>query len=98
MYLCEICETAFDMPSRLATGFGMSESVCPVCGNPHFNEANQCPKCGQWKQERAILCPACRKELVRRFNAFADKLTAEEEEQMDAWLDGDSVTDRRSWR
>ena len=45
----------------------------------------------------STLCGSCRKDLLRRFTAFADTLTAEEEAQLDDWLDGDTITNRRNW-
>ena len=48
--------------------------------------------------DRGRLCRACRGDLLRRFTAFADTLTAEEEDQLDDWLDGDTITNRRTWK
>jgi hypothetical protein len=45
-----------------------------------------------------ILCKPCRERLKRKFIAFADELTAPEEEQLDEWLDGVSVTERKRWQ
>ena len=104
MYLCEICSTPFDEPLRRTTSIiddeRMStfvEVLCPVCTSPYFTESDPCPKCSEWKPTQALLCRDCRSDLLRRFTAFADELTAEEEEQLDDWLDGDSITNRRQW-
>lgn len=105
MYICDLCSTAFDRPfirRETAVEDGRVrvdlESICPVCGHPHFQEANLCPRCGEWKQRQDRLCRACRSDLLRRFTEFADGLTAEEEEQLDDWLDGDTITNRSKWK
>lgn len=104
MFICGICETPFDEPlihkettveeGRLRADV---EALCPICASPDFTEAGLCPKCKSWKPKQDRLCGACRADLLRRFTAFADKLTAEEEEQLDDWMDGESVTNRRNW-
>ena len=45
----------------------------------------------------ARLCDDCRKSLLDRLTEFADGLTAEEEQQVDDWMDGDTITNRRNW-
>ena len=104
MYICDICATPFDEPrkhvehtvedGRIRTDI---ELLCPICASPYFTNADICPRCGEWKLKQDPLCRACRADLLRRFTAFADKLTAEEEEQLDDWMDGASIKDRRSW-
>lgn len=104
-YLCETCGTGFDEPHRhtvheTLAGFPSTytEEACPICGGGIFTKADDCPKCGGLKLSREHLCRGCRAELARRFTAFADELTAEEEEQLDEWLDGSSITDRGGFR
>ena len=105
MYICDLCDTAFDVPTiRRESAYEDGrvrvdmESVCPVCAHPHFQEADLCPKCEEsYKPRFDHLCRACRADLLRRFTVFADGLKAEEEEQLDDWLDGDSITNRRKW-
>lgn len=104
MYICDICKTAFDEPSthretvvedgRIRV---VASPLCPVCGEPYFTAADLCPKCNAWKPRADRLCSGCRRDLIHRFTDFADTLTAEEETQLDDWLDGDSVTSRREW-
>ena len=103
-YLCETCEAGFDAPLKKLSlewiddrRLRDEELLCPVCCQPHFAEADTCPACGGPKFVQAHLCRACRRDLKRRFSAFADSLTEEEEDQLDDWLDGVSVKDRRNW-
>ena len=104
MYICEICSTPFDEPltrrsQTIEDGRIMAdvEVLCPICGSPHFQDADLCPKCREWKPRQDRLCHSCRADLLRRFAAFADSLTEEEEDQLDSWLDGDTITNRRKW-
>ena len=36
-------------------------------------------------------------DFKKRLTEFADSLTAEEEQQVDDWMDGDTITNRRNW-
>lgn len=105
MYICDICGAVFDAPARREERTvedgrvqTLREDLCPVCATPLGSvwelAADTCPRCGGYKYRPDLLCPACRRDLAARFRAFADDLTAEEETQLDAWLDGASVTDR----
>lgn len=106
MYQCEICGTTFDAPAKKPWSEPMPDScreffvddVCPICGQERFHKVAECPRCGQNMEAGRILCKPCAASLLHRFSAFADTLTAEEEEQLDTWLDGESITDRRSWQ
>ena len=105
MYICEICATPFDEPrkhvdrtvedGRIRTDI---ELLCPICASPYFANADVCPKCREWKPTKYLLCRACRADLLRRLTEFADKLTAEEEQQLDDWMDGDTITNRGKWK
>ena len=44
-----------------------------------------------------VLCESCRMSLKRRVTEFFDTLTAEEEQQFDAWMEGSSITERRAF-
>lgn len=103
-YRCDYCDTYFDTPTVLRHKEHLGEFAreyttehCPICGGDSFSDATICPKCGEPMPAHSPLCPTCRSDLLRRFTAFADTLTAEEEEQLDDWLDGDSITNRRKW-
>lgn len=104
MYFCNICNTAFDTPIlrliRNTDGehiWNERSHICPICATAgYFNPAEPC-QCGQWKPKGDILCTACRTDLAQRFAAFADELTSDEEEQLDAWLDGDTIKNRGKW-
>ena len=104
-FICETCGAGFDAPLKKPSYEKLDgrflrdvELLCPICCNPYFDEAEQCPKCGEAKKaDENPLCPSCRASLKRRFTAFADSLTAEEEAQLDDWLDGDTVENRRNW-
>lgn len=104
MYICDVCGTAFDAPipiqARNTDGeriWTETERICPICATAErFNPADLC-QCSGWKPKGDILCTTCRAVLLRRFAAFADELTADEEEQLDAWLDGDTIKNRGKW-
>lgn len=105
MYICEICATAFDTPSTVTDTNTDGEHIwreslrtCPICATAErFNRATPCPGCDSWMPHGDILCRSCRLSLKNRFTAFAGELTAEEEEQLDAWLDGDTIQNRGKW-
>lgn len=104
MYFCDICNTAFDTPIlrliRNTDGehiWSEPQHLCPICATAEcFNPADLC-QCGTWKPKGDILCSSCRASLRSRFTAFVGELTAEEEDQLDAWLDGDTITNRGKW-
>lgn len=103
-YICDYCDARFDEPEAVhyveVNGDfkrRYTEYLCPICGEESFSEADSCPKCGEAKLTTDTLCRDCRKGLLKRFTDFADSLTAEEEEQLDDWMDGASIKDRRSW-
>lgn len=104
-YLCELCGTGFDRPARRVYVESIDghtrtdvEALCPVCLEPHFAQADSCPGCHGYKFRHEILCADCRRSLRKRITAFADHLTAEEEAQLDEWMDGDTITNRRKWK
>ena len=104
-YICDYCDARFDEPEAVhyveVNGDfkrRYTEYFCPSCGEESFSEADSCPKCGEAKLTTDTLCRACRKDLLNRFTAFADSLTAEEEQQVDDWMDGDSIKSRREWK
>lgn len=104
MYKCESCGTVFEHP-YVRTYIDQSvdckatfrECLCPACFMPDIDEANSCPGCDCFKFRDEILCKSCRSELLKRFTDFADELSPEQEEQLDDWLDGDSIKNRRKW-
>lgn len=103
-YLCETCGAAFDAPLVRVSAEQIDghrredrEALCPICCTPYFEEADACPKCGGPKRRADRLCRLCRRILKARVIDFADGLTAEEEAQLDDWLDGDTITNRRNW-
>lgn len=105
-YICDHCGTPFDTPlitqysEILSDGIirTYDEAHCPICGCYSFSAADLCPKCGEAKMKEEILCKRCRDELKASVTAFADTLTAEEEQQLDDWMDGDTITNRRNWK
>ena len=103
-YICDYCDARFDEPEAVhyveVNGDfkrRYTEYFCPICGEESFSEADSCPKCGEAKLRTDTLCRGCRKDLLTRFKAFADELTEEEEDQLDSWLDGDSIKSRGGW-
>lgn len=102
MYMCNVCDALFDVPAVKTdffdTAYGYAPYVtesCPVCGES-FSKAFSC-SCGGFKREGDIICCECREDLRARLNAFADDLTAEEEEQLDKWLEGHSIAERKDF-
>ena len=100
MYYCELCGTFFDKPhirTYQDPRAEFQEVVCPVCLEPHIEEAAFCPACDQPMPVGPVLCESCRMSLKRRVTEFFDTLTAEEEQQFDAWMEGSSITERRAF-
>ena len=104
MYLCENCGASFAHPfvreytdQTVDCKATFRECLCPNCFMPYIEEANSCPGCDGFKFRDEILCKKCRADLLKRFTAFADELTAEQEQQLDEWLDGDTIENRRKW-
>ena len=105
MYHCQICDTYFDAPlvrdyrdPTVDTMARFREVVCPICGQPYIENTDSCPVCGKHMPAGQIICRTCRENLKHRLCAFADQLKAEEEEQLDEWLDGRSITERSDFR
>lgn len=103
-YLCDYCGSYFDKPSKIHHRETVGEftreyvdEVCPFCGCDSLSHACDCPKCGKHMYAGARLCDDCQKSLLERLTEFADGLTAEEEQQVDDWMDGDTITNRRNW-
>lgn len=103
-YRCDICETVFDEPrvvkrQERLNGFLYSDetAMCPICATPYFSEVEDCT-CGGVRERNKPLCKECRSNLLKRITGLFDELTAEEEEQFDDWMDGDSITSRKRWR
>ena len=103
MKWCNECGATFEEPNtiyeKVPTELGeqvLSTNVCPYCGGDSYEEADYCT-CGNVKLKEDIMCETCRKLLKLKFSMFADYLTAEDEAQLDAWLDGNSVADWRSF-
>lgn len=103
-YICNDCLATFDEPACYEEGFehefGVSRWTqwgCPECESPDFSEARACPKCSGNMRPNDHICLPCRKSLHERVCAFADELTAEEEEQLDDWLDGSYIGERKKW-
>ena len=104
MFRCDVCGVVFDRPAvRTETNrdaqFVWQErfELCPVCGESHFSPVDKCD-CGRWKEQDAPLCSHCRKILLKKLYDFADYLSEAEEDQLDHWLDGNSIKDRREWK
>lgn len=102
MFICRECAGYFSRPSVDDFGFDHAfgrfinrREVCPYCESLDIEEAQDCPNCtGGKKLHDDILCPSCRAALYKRFVDFCDELTEEEEDQLDEWLDGESVKNR----
>ena len=104
-YRCDCCLTYFNDPVSIDHTEHLGEFrrsytdyLCPACGADSFSDADYCPKCDEPKLKTDTLCEDCRKALLERFTAFADELTEEEEDQLDEWLDGESIKSRKEWK
>lgn len=103
---CQDCGLMFAEPVAVLDGFShafgtevYSAPSCPQCGGRDFAEMDTCPRCARHlKEKTAHLCSRCAGELLARIHSFFDTLTAEEEAQFDDWMDGNSITDRKTWR
>lgn len=103
-FVCIDCGEVFEDPAFFEFGFDHEfgcekwvQAGCPSCQSADIVEANSCPKCGHAKLPDAHLCKDCAADLKRRVIAFLDTLTSDEEDLLDEWLDGDSVTNRENW-
>ena len=100
MFKCCTCLAVFEYP-RINTeyvptehGYAPYKTIeCPHCGGS-FEEADLC-RCGEYKFKDEKLCAHCREALLAKFVEFADGLTEEEEDQIDDWLDGRSIKERK---
>lgn len=105
-YACDYCGVIFDKPSIVHYTEHLGEHLrrsysderCPICGCCSFREMDECRGCGSTAEAGDILCRKCKRNLKKRIIDFCDTLTAEEEEQFDEWMDGDSITNRRNWK
>lgn len=105
-YICNDCGAPFTTPIIVGGGFQHGwgfrreyEEQCPYCNSDDFDDAETCPNCNiSLMRVGDNLCPGCHAELFRKFRAFADELTAEEEKDLDDLLDGRSVTERNGWK
>lgn len=103
-YQCEACGVFLDRPITVSHTERVgdwtrtyTEDVCPVCGVADcLTKADDC-ECGRPKAAAERLCGTCTESLKERVCAFFDALTADEEEQFDDWMDGDTITNRRTW-
>lgn len=91
-YYCNDCGCVFESGLQ-------GDILCPECGGSDIEEAVRCgnDSCIGMMRIRDYICADCRRDLLARVIDFFDTLTAEEEEQFDEWMDGNSITDRRKW-
>lgn len=105
-FQCNYCNVGFDEPITITYKEHLGENMtrlyqderCPICGCDSFREVDQCKQCGAIAECEDILCRKCKRNLKKRLITFFDELTAEEEEQFDEWMDGDTITNRREWK
>lgn len=107
-YICSDCLHVFERPLTLDDSFSHAFGVerrsvfaCPTCGGTDILSAVPCANARDnlgWMRPGDHLCRACRHALAARLGAFFDTLTAEEQQQLDAWMDGASVTERGAWQ
>ena len=105
-YQCNYCNVGFDKPITVTYTENLGENMtrvykeerCPICGCDSFRDAGECEKCGSIAELGDVLCRKCKRDLKKRIIDFFNYLTAEEEEQFDNWMDGDSIVNRRNWK
>ena len=97
---CKLCNAYFDAPlirkerdNTVFKGYQSRVELCPVCGLPYIEDAAVCPKCKGYMPNGEILCKSCRKILKGKLLDFLDCLSTVEQEQLDLWLDGRSISD-----
>lgn len=95
-YICNECGEVFSAPARYQEPFSPEYGpyvydICPRCGGEDIDVITVCPKCGGRKKETDRLCVNCKTSLIAKFRNFRDYLTAEEEDTLDDWLDGESI-------
>lgn len=99
MYKCDLCGGVFDKAVRRVSRNGNGEivweetdSLCPVCGvENRFRPVNPCVDCGGWRLPEEALCVHCRRRLFFHFASFVQSLTPAQRQQLDDWLDGESI-------
>lgn len=105
--ICRDCGAQFRKAAQRPDGFTHAFGVerytspcCPDCGSDDISsDMEPCENCNEQLRPRGeFLCRSCKATLIQKISAFFDTLTAEEEEQFDAWMDGNSITDRKNWR
>ena len=108
MYICSHCDIPYDAPLAVRETedlsgeghyFTRTDFLCPLCGYPAdlANDLADLCDCSEWKSKFRPTCAACHKKLLELFNAFADELTAGQEQDLDDLLDGVSVADRKKF-
>ena len=98
MYKCGRCGYVFTEPSMECdkqTGYGCER--CPNCGCDEIYKVNCC-RCGEVKAEGEILCDDCRAVLAATMRMVLGTMSKEELDQIDEWMDGESVHDFKEWR
>ena len=94
MNMCDDCGFVFEEPKAIYEVHNELEDCpvetfyeCPICGGP-FSEAVRCD-CGEWTKDLEFkLCGECKKLVVERFHAFKAGLTEEEQDYLNAYLEG----------
>lgn len=101
MWICKECKSIFSHAGTVRNGFTHAfgtarwdEFICPTCGSDDVSRAIPCanPRDGVGAMlDGDIVCRRCRNELLERFQSFLDELTDAEINQLEDWLDGNSI-------
>ena len=108
MYRCEDCRIKFETPIEVDDSFdhafGWEKRTLLACPNCRSDRIETVVRCGNprdnigFMRPDDIICEDCRRELKKAVIGFFDRMTYEEEQQFDAWMDGTSIQDRKEWK
>ena len=107
MYICNDCRSIFTHPLMVQNGFyhehgceTWDEPACPVCSSDNIDQAVPCANPTDninAMRSGDTLCSSCRAALKDKVLAFTASLTEPELQQLDEWLDGNSIRDCKFW-
>lgn len=90
--ICKECGNIFELPG---TDYYSHSDCCPFCGSDEIAEEDLCGNggCTMPRASDELLCDDCKNALAEKFSAFVKSLTFSEQEQVNAWLDGNYLLD-----
>jgi len=103
MIICNSCGHTFESapyipPHKRREYDPVLEYGCPHCGSADIDEADEFPKCRNFMKKSDRLCVVFRTVLLARFKNFIGGLLPQEQDQLDDWIEGESVTNCEGWK